>query len=73
MECYKGKVRWEKAATALDSIDFTGGITICATKECSVKNKCYRYSIYQYLIDNNIMGHTCVLYEHENCTHYIPH
>ena len=42
------QVDWHKAALSFDSIDFTKGITICATKECPRKEECYRYSIFQF-------------------------
>lgn len=61
----------EKAFTELDSIDFSRGTTICATTQCPRKADCYRYSIYQFLVENNIKGHTCAVYEWENCTKFI--
>lgn len=61
----------KKAFNTLDSIDFSRGTTICATEQCPRKADCYRYSIYQFLIDNDIKGHTCTLFEPDNCTYFL--
>ena len=61
----------EKAKESLDSIDLSS-VTICSAKECLMHNKCYRFAVYEVLDKKNIADHTATLFEHENCTNFIP-
>jgi hypothetical protein len=61
----------EKAKTSFDAVDFTRGVTICASSKCPRKSECFRYAICDRLRKNKINGHTMTLFVPENCIHFI--
>ena len=62
----------EKAKNSFDSIDFNNGVRICGTVSCPKKNECFRHAMYVALLENNVVGHTCTLFESKDCNYFVP-
>ena len=45
----------------------------CVKTECERRNECRRYLLYEYLLKENISGHTCIVpLNAEKCDSYLP-
>ncbi|XFO67676.1 hypothetical protein SPSIL_038950 [Sporomusa silvacetica DSM 10669] len=46
----------------------------CGTGEkCPQSDNCKCWKLYQYMLENEILGHTCMLYKPENCEEFRPY
>lgn len=60
------------ARLTIDETDIAE-FSCCVKTECRRRSNCRRYLLYEYLLKENISGHTCIVpQDAEKCDSHIP-
>jgi hypothetical protein len=74
---YNRKKEFEKLAEKILNHQVYGSeekFMVCASgKQCPKSNNCKCWKLHEYMIGNNIIGHTCTLFNPETCSNFRPY